>query len=149
MNIKTILGVGIFAIAFGFVEAAVVVYLRRIFGDPAQVIIPDGQLLRIEQVREAATIIMLIAVAFLAGKNIRNRIAAFFLAFGLWDIFYYVFLRLSIGWPKTLLDPDVFFLLPVPWLGPVIVPIIISLILVLGSIYYLITISNETEKIKV
>ncbi|MBI2594611.1 hypothetical protein HYW39_02860, partial [Candidatus Curtissbacteria bacterium] len=59
------------------------------------------------------------------------------LVFGLWDIFYYLFLRLTIGWPKNLFDLDIFFLLPTPWVGPVIVPIAISTILIIGSLAYL------------
>src|SRR3990167_3507155 len=146
-----ILKVIIFAIAFAFVEAAVVVYLRHLlstgftppqvskdqvlvltpgiaFLDPktALLIIEDSSMLRIEQFREAETLIMLVAVALLAGMGLKDRIAYFLLAFGIWDIFYYIFLKLTIGWPRSFTDLDIFFLLPVPWVGPVITPILIS-----------------------
>lgn len=159
---SSIFKVLIFSIAFAFVEAAVVVYLRNLlqagafdnainsketlllipgiaFLDPrtAVKIISNTQILSIERYREFATLIMLASVAWISGKNFKQQIAYFFFAFGVWDIFYYVFLRLTIGWPKGLSDLDIFFLLPVPWVGPVIVPIAISLILILLSAAYL------------
>ena len=160
--IPTILKVLIFAIAFGFVEAAVVVYLRHLLGigftpphierseilfltpgiaflEPQTVvkIISDTEILNIERLREAATLVVLASVAALIGKTLKEKIAYFLLAFGIWDIFYYVFLKLTIGWPKTFADLDIFFLLPTPWVGPVLVPIAISLVLVIGSLLYL------------
>lgn len=157
-----ILKVIIFAIAFAFVEASVVVYLRHLLGvnfTPPQVekseilfltpgvaflepqtvakIIADTDILNVERIREAATIVMLAAVASLAGRKTLERFAYFFLAFGIWDIFYYIFLRLTVGWPKTFSDLDIFFLLPTPWIGPVFVPILISTILIMGSLIYL------------
>lgn len=159
--IKIILKVTVFAVAFGFVEASVVVYLRELLGfgfyapltreevlflvpgiaflepETAVKIIRDTALLNVERMREAATIVMLTAVALLAGRKLRERIAFFFLAFGIWDIFYYLFLRLTVGWPKTLGDFDIFFLLPTPWVGPVFVPIIVSFVLVITSMVLL------------
>ncbi len=159
---KTVVWIIIFAIAFGFVEAAVVVYLRHLLGtgftppqvskdqvlvltpgiaflDPktALLIIEDSGILRIEQFREAATLIMLATVALLAGRRLKDRIAYFLLAFGIWDIFYYLFLKLAIDWPKSFTDPDIFFLLPVPWVGPVITPILISSILVFAAVIFI------------
>ena len=157
---QKILWVVIFAIAFGFVEAAVVVYLRHLLGatqpqmpqgeilflvpgiaffDPktAVEIISDSAILNVEMIREAATLVILAAIAALAGSNIRERITYFFLAFGTWDIFYYVFLKLTIDWPKTLGDLDIFFLLPFPWIGPVFVPIVISSVLILSSAWFI------------
>jgi len=156
----TILKVVVFSIAFAYVEASVVVYLRHLLGasfsdiDKGQVllllpgiaflqpqaplkVIQNSALLGVEMIREAATLIMLAAVASLAVKNLKKSIAFFFLAFGIWDIFYYVFLKLMIYWPKSFTDTDIFFLLPVPWAGPVFVPIVISGLLILVSIYYL------------
>lgn len=164
-NNSLALRVAIFSVAFAFVEAAVVVYLRHLIGasyseigqgqvllllpgiaflqpETALKIIEDSALLKVEMMREAATIIMLAAVALLAGKELKKRLAFFFLAFGIWDIFYYVFLKLTIDWPKTFNDLDIFFLLPVPWVGPVFVPIIISLFLIAGSLLYL----NKIER---
>lgn len=142
---STILKIVIFSIAFAFVEASVVMYLRLLllpgiaFLQPqaALKIIQNSALLTTEMIREAGTLIMLGAVAFLAAKGIKRILAFFFLAFGIWDIFYYIFLKLIIGWPVSFTDTDIFFLLPVPWVGPVFVPIIISSALVLGSILYL------------
>lgn len=152
--------VAIFAIAFGFVEAAVVVYLRHLLGSTqpevgkeeillllpgiaflepqtALKIITDSALLKVERIREAFTLVILTAAASLAGKNAKEVVAYFFMVFGIWDIFYYIFLRLTVGWPKSLADLDVFFLLPTPWVGPVLVPILISTILIISSFFYL------------
>lgn len=150
----------IFAIAFAFVEAAVVIYLRHLLGsttpavdknkillllpgiaflepETATKIIASSQILNVERIREFATIVMLAAMATLSGRNLREYLAFFFLSFGIWDIFYYVFLRLTIGWPISLSDLDTFFLLPSPWVGPVFVPILISSFLVIVSLFYL------------
>ena len=158
--IKIIFKVIIFAIAFAFVEAAVVDYLRHLLGatqpairkeeillllpgiaflepQTALKIITNSAVLNVELARETATLVMLAAVAILAGKSFRQRLAFFFLVFGIWDIFYYIFLKIIIGWPKTLADFDVFFLLPTPLVGPVLAPVIISLVLVMGSLFYL------------
>lgn len=159
---NSVFNVILFAIAFGFVEASVVVYLRHLLGvnfippqvDKSEVlfltpgiaflephsavkIIKNTDILNVERIREAATIVMLASVALLSGKKILERIAYFFFAFGIWDIFYYIFLRLTIGWPKTFLDLDIFFLLPTPWVGPVFVPILISTALIFGSLFIL------------
>ena len=91
-----------------------------------------------ERIREGATLVILASVAALAGKTLKEKASYFFLSFGIWDIFYYVFSRLTIGWPKSFNDPDIFFLLPTPWVGPVIAPIAISSILIIVSLFYLI-----------
>jgi hypothetical protein len=80
--------------------------------------------------REAATLVMLGAVGLLAGRTWRRRVGYAALAFGAWDIFYYVFLHIICGWPKTLLDWDVLFLLPLPWWGPVLAPVSIALVMI-------------------
>lgn len=157
---RTVYLIFVFAIAFAFLEAAVVVYLRHIAGfapppvgkdevalalpgiaflkaNAAVKIIDSRALLTIEMIREAATLVILASVAFLAGRKFGQKLAYFFLAFGIWDIFYYVFLRMIVGWPQGLADPDVLFLLPVPWVGPVFVPVLISLVLVAGSLFYI------------
>ena len=109
---KRLLVIAIFGIAFGFVEAAVVVYLRiatglwpvpQVNGSAA---LPEN-LVRIECFREAATIVMLGGIAWLAGQNFKAKIAAFLWAFAFWDFFYYVWLRLTIGWPRSLLSSDI------------------------------------------
>jgi hypothetical protein len=82
-------------------------------------------------VREAATLLMLFAVGWLAGKTWRSRVGYTLLAFGVWDIFYYVFLKIITGWPHSILDWDILFLLPLPWWGPVIAPAIIATLMIL------------------
>src|SRR5712664_2131842 len=137
------LWVALYAIAMAAVESAVVVYLRALHGgggaEPLSVLlheIPD-RLVAIEVGREVATLVMLVAVAALAARSARERFLYLALAFGVWDIFYYVWLWVFIGWPPSLLTWDVLFLIPVPWLGPVIAPMIVSLCLVGGSLWLL------------
>lgn len=135
--------VSLYAVAMAAVESAVVVYLRALHPGPAPVtvllnVIP-ARLITIEIGREAATLVMLLAVATLAGRGEGRwpRFLYFCLAFGIWDIFYYIWLWVFIGWPPSLLTWDVLFLIPVPWLGPVLAPIIVSAGLVAGSLVLL------------
>jgi len=135
---KTIIWLTIFSIAMGFLETAVVVYLRKIyypegFGFPLNPIGKD--IVITELLREVATLIMLVGIAILAGKNAVQRFAFFLFSFAVWDIFYYVFLYVLIGWPQSLLTWDILFLIPVPWVGPVLSPLIITFqMIVLASI---------------
>jgi hypothetical protein len=128
---KRLLVVALFAVAFGFVEAAVVVYLRAATGlwpsPPVKALVaaPDS-LLRIECFREAATMIMLGAVALLAGKSAKEKGVVFLWTFAVWDIFYYVWLRLTIGWPTSLISSDMLFLIPAPWVAQVWFPMLVS-----------------------
>lgn len=119
-----------YAAAMAWVEAAVVFYLRTMVDriEPYQEMpLPlVGALGDVELVREAATLIMLLTVGWLAGTSLRTKIAYAVMAFGVWDILYYVFLRIMCGWPRTLLDWDVLFLIPLPWWGPVIAPVAIA-----------------------
>ena len=135
------LWVALYAIAMAAVESAVVVYLRALHQDTAPLTalmheIP-APLIAIEVGREVATLVMLVAVAALAAPTAWERFLYLALAFGVWDIFYYVWLWVFIGWPPSLLTWDVLFLIPVPWLGPVIAPVIVSLCLVGGSLWLL------------
>lgn len=128
-----ILWTATFGVAFGWLEAAIVVYLRRIvypggFAFPLQMI--DPELLRVELAREAATLVMLTAVAFLAGRTRWQRFAAFILAFGVWDLVYYLGLKLALGWPPSLATWDILFLLPWPWVGPVYAPAAAAVLMV-------------------
>ena len=108
----------VYAMAMAWVESSVVFYLRTMIDriepyqpNPLPVI---GKLGPAELVREAATLVMLLTVGMLAGRNWRSRLGYTAFAFGVRDICYYVFLRKMCGWPHSLLDWDILFLLPLP-----------------------------------
>ncbi len=133
---------GLFGIAMGALEAIVVVYLRqiyypRLFEFPLNLLPP--QMLTLEWLREASTLVMLAAVGILAGRNHLQRFAYFLYTFAVWDIFYYVWLKILLDWPPSLLTWDVLFLIPVPWIGPVLAPVIASCTMILlgATILYL------------
>lgn len=124
-----------FAIAMAWVEAASVFYIRAL-ADRIEPYQPnplpiEGALGNVELWREAATLVMIATVGVLAGRTWRRRAGYAALAFGTWDIFYYVFLRIISGWPRTLLDWDILFLLPLPWWGPVLAPVSIALVMII------------------
>ena len=126
-----------YAIAMALLEAAVVTYLRTLIGridpyQPSPLPVP-ASLMRIELAREAATLAMLGAVAWLAGRERRSRFGYFVLAFGVWDIGYYLFLAPMSGWPRSPLDWDVLFLIPLPWWGPVLAPVSIAALMIAGG----------------
>jgi hypothetical protein len=123
-----------FAVAMAWVEAAAVLYLRTIVDriepwqpNPFPII---GNMGWVELAREAATLVMLLAVGILAGRAWRSRLGFAAIAFGVWDIFYYVFLKAMCGWPHSVMDWDILFLIPLPWWGPVLAPVLISLLLI-------------------
>ena len=130
----------IFAIAFAWVEGSVVAYLRKIyfpggFHFPIVVNWMNGRhvrdpLMQIELGREVATIVMLIAVGWAAGKNTLQRFCFFMIAFGCWDIFFYIWLKVMLNWPDSLMTWDLLFLLPLTWVGPVITPVLIALAMI-------------------
>ncbi len=129
----------VFATAMAWMEAATVIYLRTLVGriDPYQLDpLPHTTSFEwVEIMREVATILMLAAAAWLAGRDRRSRIGYFLVAFGAWDILYYVFLVLVIDWPRSLGDWDVLFLIPLPWWGPVVTPALIALgMLICGTL---------------
>jgi len=144
---RQLLFIAIFAIAFGFVEAGVVIYLRAAVGllpgyqgrlTDVQRSAPEfykqaealksfpQSLLEVELVREAATMVMLVAIALLSATRTRERWAAFLWAFAIWDIAYYAFLWLTVRWPGSIRDLDVLFLIPVPWLSQIWFPLLVS-----------------------
>ena len=134
----TLLVLVAFAVAMAFLEAAVVVYLRELyypsgFSFPLKMI--PGDIYMIELGREAATIIMLLAIGCFSAKTFLSQFAGFMIAFGVWDIFYYLFLKITLDWPSSLLDWDLLFLIPLPWVGPVLAPLIVSFLLVGAGIY--------------
>ena len=149
----------LFGTAFGYLEAAVVSYLR-ILHEPARRQIYPGRpaselfpLLTLKQVeaagqeqqktlyveigREAATMVMLAAVALAVAGNARQWTAAFAIAFGVWDIVFYAGLKLILGWPASLLTWDILFLIPVTWVGPVAAPVLVSVAMTTGGIWCL------------
>ena len=135
----------IYAAAMAWVESAVVFYLRSMMDriepyqpNPLPVI---GGFASVELPREFATLVMLFAVGLLAGRTWRARLGYSVIAFGVWDIFYYVFLKIICGWPHSLLDWDILFLLPLPWWGPVLAPVLISLLLILWG-----TLASQFER---
>jgi hypothetical protein len=142
---KTFLIVFVFGIAFGYIEAAVVVYLRQIF-------YPDGftfpltifgidamsrRILLTEIGREAATIVLIFTGAWLSGHNRQQRVAYFLIIFAVWDIFYYVWLKVLLDWPASIMDWDILFLMPVTWASPVLYPVLISMTLILFAVVIL------------
>ena len=134
-NLGRWLIVVIYAVAMAWVEAAVVYYLRSLIDriEPYQPLpLPHASGFGMaEFVREIATLIMLLTVGVLAGKTWRARAGYTLVAFGVWDIFYYVFLKVMCGWPNSVFDWDILFLVPLPWWGPVLAPVLISLLMIL------------------
>ncbi len=125
----------LFGITMGLLETAVVVYLRKLyyaggFKFPLNTI-NDYTVSITEILREASTIIMLVSVAYLYGRNFLTRLAAFLFCFAVWDIFYYIFLKMLLDWPPSFFTWDVLFLIPVVWTGPVLAPVIISFTMIL------------------
>jgi len=147
----------IFGIGFGYVEAAVVSYLRALikfhqnysishykvwlnlgfitFVQPERSIFLSRRIADIEVGREAMTIVMLVAVAYLASRVWSQRCGAFLILFACWDISYYGWLRVLDGWPPSLFTRDVFFLIPVTWIGPVLTPLIICSVMIVAGIW--------------
>ncbi|UCG63493.1 MAG: hypothetical protein JSW12_12470 [Deltaproteobacteria bacterium] len=127
----------VFSIAMALVEAAVVAYLRALyypegFAFPLELI--TARHFIVELGREAATIFMLLSVAALSGKRFWEKFAYFVICFGFWDIFYYLWLKLALGWPSSLLDWDILFLIPLPWIGPVIATVSIAVMMILAGL---------------
>lgn len=170
---RTIIGIVLFGVAFGYVEAAVVVYLRAMYDPLRHQLHPERSLgelfplirldelqqidrpaadsasryertltshlhrLKTELGRELATLVLLAGVALLAAKSFNEWIAVFMITFGIWDIFYYIFLKVLIDWPASLMTWDILFLLPVPWAGPVLTPVIVAASMIVAGILVL------------
>jgi len=134
---KRWLVVVLFAATMAWMESATVFYLRTLVGriDPYQrepLPIAVG-LSQTEIAREAATLLMLVTVGLLAGRTWRSRAGYFLIAFGVWDMLYYVFLAVIGGWPRSIMDWDVLFLIPLPWWGPVLSPVLIAAMMILAG----------------
>jgi hypothetical protein len=156
---KTVLALVLFGSAFGYLEAAVVTYLRflhepvrlrnypeRPAGDlfplltREQAAAADPQqrkIFRVETGREAATIVMLAGVALAVAANMSQLAAAFVIAFGVWDITFYLFLKMLLDWPRSLFTWDILFILPVPWASPVLAPVLVSAAMIIAGIWHL------------
>lgn len=137
---KKIIVLSIFGVAMAFLEAAVVVYLRALyypdgFQFPMEII--SGRIAATEIGREAATLLMLWAIAQLSGKNFKERFSYFCFSFGLWDLFYYFWLKVLINWPVEWLEWDILFLIPAPWIAPWLVPALVSLAMISASLIVL------------
>jgi len=138
---RKLVWIGIFAVAMAFVETMIVYYLRKLYY-PDNILFPlnvsmPTEILVLELIRESATIIMLLAIAMLAGKAKKEKFAYFIYAFAIWDIFYYVWLKVTLNWPESLMTWDVLFLIPITWASPVICPIIVSVSMILYSLVIL------------
>ncbi len=129
---RKFLWLSLFAVGFAYMESATVVYLRTISGrlmDIFPMEILDPHIGMIEIGRELVTLLILVMVAIIAENSFVRRFYVFLFVFGLWDIFYYFWLKVFIGWPRSLLDADILFLIPLPWIGPVIAPLLVAFIL--------------------
>ena len=140
-------GLWTLALAFGWIEASVVVYLREIYnqelalwpagaaGLQVTIVSLPGHLVALEMVREASTILLLGAVAWLAGRGVADRAGAFLLAFGVWDVAYYAVLKLVLGWPDSPGAWDILFLIPLPWVAPVWAPVTVATLFIVAGSY--------------
>lgn len=136
---------GIYAVAMALLEAAVVVYMRRLYyPDNPLELFPlsflDHYDPLLELSREAATIAMILAVALLAERrSITRCFGAFVFVFGVWDLFYYFWLKVLMDWPQHWLEWDVLFLIPSVWLGPWICPAIIAVLFAAWGTWAMVT----------
>lgn len=144
--LKTLFWVTIFSIAMGYLESAVVVYLRALyypegFTFPLKIVAP--RIAVTEIFREFATMLMLIGIGVIAGRTKTEKFACFIYSFAVWDVFYYVFLKIILNWPDSLFTWDLLFMIPILWVGPVIAPVINSLtMLVLALLIFFKTSGN-------
>jgi len=152
MNLRQkLLWGGLFALALGYFEAAVVVYLRELYY-PGGFAFPlremPVRLLATELCREAASILILAAGGYLLGKRFISRFAGFAFGFGVWDLSYYAFLKLLLDWPPSLGTWDLLFLIPMPWVGPVWAPMGVSLGLI-GAAVIIWSLENKGIELRV
>lgn len=137
VNNLQFLWITLFGISMAFFESSIVVYLRELyypegFSFPLEIV--DPHIAVTEFLRELFSLVMIITVALIATRNFMQRFSNFLYIFAVWDIFYYIFLKLLLGWPASLMTWDILFLVPVPWSGPVITPVLISLIMIMFAL---------------
>lgn len=152
------LAVLLFGVAFGYLEAAVVSYLRALHepvrqqfypGRPPAELFPlltldqtraaapeQIRVVGVEVGREAATLVMLAALALAVSENAGQWAAAFSIAFGTWDLAFYAGLKLLLDWPASLFTWDVLFLIPVPWAAPVLAPALVSAAMIAAGFWH-------------
>jgi hypothetical protein len=140
-SLQIIITVALFSIAMGYLESSVVVYIRKIYypeGFAFPLKMMDMQIIVTELFREFATLVMLAGIGIIAGRSRLERFGFFIFAFGIWDIFYYLFLYVLLGRPQSLFTWDILFMLPTTWVGPVIAPVINAITMVIfgGLIWY-------------
>jgi hypothetical protein len=148
INRSTLKILTVYAVAMALLESAVVVYMRQLYYADNPLEIFPLQFLNsydtvLELSREAATVIMILTVALLADRSSRTRtFAAFVFVFGVWDLFYYFWLKILMGWPRSWLEWDVLFLIPSVWLGPWVCPGMISLLFIAWGFWTLRSTNN-------
>jgi hypothetical protein len=148
----------VLALAFGWIEASTVLYLREIFAREASFhafnYLPDlqvtlmsipGPLVALEVAREACTLVLLAAVGWLSGSRFADRVGAFLVSFGIWDLSYYGVLRLVSGWPGSINTWDILFLIPSPWVAPIWAPVTVATLFVLAGSYLFWTSDRERQ----
>ncbi len=137
---EKLLFIFLLSVAFGFLEAATVIYLRSMyypggFSFPLNSFL-DLHIYFVEILREAATMLIIFSAAALCWKDLKRRFLTFFLIFGIWDIFYYVFLKIFLDWPAVMSEFDVLFLIPITWTGPVWAPVCVSVIFIASALFH-------------
>lgn len=143
-----VIWITLFAIAMGFMESAVVVYLRTIyyplgFNFPLKIL--ENRIAITELFREACTMVMLLTVSLIAVRRASLRFAMFIYMFAIWDIFYYIFLFLLLSWPSSFFTWDILFLIPVTWTGPVLAPLLNSLTMIIIAVLIIISVEKNSD----
>lgn len=138
----------LYSVAMALLESVVVVYMRHLYypDNPLEMFplrFLDAYDTVLELSREAATVVMILTVALLAERTSCTRsFAAFVFVFGVWDLFYYFWLKVLLDWPKSWLEWDVLFLIPTVWLSPWICPALISLLFIAWGFWTLRSTNN-------
>ncbi|RPH31947.1 MAG: hypothetical protein EHM93_11445 [Bacteroidales bacterium] len=138
----------LFSIAMAFLETSVAVYLRKLYypgGFDFPLKIMDKDIMIVEIFRELATLIMLLGAGFIAGRNRTEKFGLFLYSFAVWDIFYYIFLKVILDWPPSIVTWDILFLIPTTWVGPVIAPVIVSVAMIASAILISKSTSNNIQ----
>ena len=138
--LSSLLWLGIFSAAFAYIESAIVIYLRLLYypgGFSFPIVLVPNFTAVVELGREACTIVILYTVSRLTFKKPMNIFCGFIYCFGIWDIFYYIWLYVYLGWPENFFIWDILFLIPLPWIGPVLAPVIVSLSMITAAIIIL------------